>query len=163
LIFITALSHFHGEEALTYRMDVVGSITGVAGVVVFAMQAAQKLTDLVSEVKDVPEDIRDLGTNLSSLISILDSAKTLCSKEEFKDANPLLVDNLQQCIQQCGDNSESFYNELMKFKDNFMRRRSFAKRVAWIWQKKERDRIKTRLFESRDNADTAILVMNGQV
>jgi hypothetical protein len=142
---------------------VIGTITGVAGVVVFAIEAAQKLTDLVSEVKNVPDDIRDLAANLSSLISILDSAKTLCSKEEFKDADPLLADNLRQCIQQCGVTSESLYDELAKFKDNSTGKRNFARRVTWIWHKNERQRIKTRLFESRDNADTAILVMNGQV
>jgi hypothetical protein len=144
-------------------MPVIETITGVAGVVVFAIEAAQKLTDLVSEVKNVPDDIRDLGANLSSLISILDSAKTLCSKEEFKDADPLLADNLRQCIQQCGVTSESLYDELAKFKDNSTGKRNFARRVTWIWHKNERQRIKTRLFESRDNADTAILVMNGQV
>jgi len=135
--------------------------TGVIGVVVIAIQAAQKLTDLVSEVKDVPDDIRDLGASLRSLTLILDSAQTLCSKEEFKDADPLLADNLRQCIEQCGVNSESLYDELTKFKDNPTWKINFARRLVWVWQKKERDRVKARLFESRDNADTAILVMNG--
>jgi hypothetical protein len=53
------------------------------------------------------------------------------------------------------------YDELAKFKDNSTGKRNFARRVTWIWHKNERQRIKTRLFESRDNADTAILVMNG--
>ena len=134
------------------------AVTGIAGAVVFAVESAQKLKSLIGELKDVPDDIRDLGANLDALNSILKGAQRLCSQDDFKNADALLVENISQCVRQCGDSSERLRDQLISLKG-----KGPGSRIAWVWRKTDRQRLKIRLFESRDNLDTAVLVMNGYV
>ncbi|KAH6686568.1 hypothetical protein VD0002_g642 [Verticillium dahliae] len=143
--------------------------TGVAGLVIFAIDAAFKLTNLVNEIRDAPDDIRDLGSNLISLATILNSTKTLCSLDEFKDVDELLSETLMSCVKQCEDASSGLYAELSAFKPRtpttpgVVERRSLRQMMHWSWRQKSRQALKTRLFDSRDNLNMAVTVLNGTV
>ncbi|RBQ78384.1 hypothetical protein VDGD_04100 [Verticillium dahliae] len=143
--------------------------TGVAGLVIFAIDAAFKLTNLVNEIRDAPDDIRDLGSNLISLATILNSTKTLCSLDEFKDVDELLSETLMSCVKQCEDASSGLYAELSAFKPRtpttpgVVERRSLRQKMHWSWRQKSRQALKTRLFDSRDNLNMAVTVFNGTV
>ncbi|KAG7132996.1 hypothetical protein HYQ45_018926 [Verticillium longisporum] len=147
-------------------MDVT---TGVAGLVIFAIDAAFKLTNLVNEIRDAPDDIRDLGSNLISLATILNSTKTLCSLDEFKGVDELLSETLMSCVKQYEDASSGLYAELSAFKPRtpttpgVVERRSLRQKMHWSWRQKSRQALKTRLFDSRDNLNMAVTVLNGTV
>ncbi|PNH41873.1 hypothetical protein VD0004_g5329 [Verticillium dahliae] len=143
--------------------------TGVAGLVIFAIDAAFKLTNLVNEIRDAPDDVRDLGSNLISLATILNSTKTLCSLDEFKDVDELLSETLMSCVKQCEDASSGLYAELSAFKPRtpttpgVVERRSLRQKMHWSWRQKSRQALKTRLFDSRNNLNMAVTVLNGTV
>jgi hypothetical protein len=138
------------------------AIIGTIGV---AAQAASKLVEILSTIRNAPSEIRDLNTDVQGLKSVLVSAQSLCSQARTSDL--VLLQTMNECVLGCQSTIAPLDEFLRPYAkqdgSSTTRRLSLGFKVQWAWKKDGVLAMKAKLVDSRGLLGLAVAVLNGCV
>jgi Fungal N-terminal domain of STAND proteins len=97
---------------------VIGAASGVLALSIFAFKASKSLYEAVSSFKSKPKDIRDIQTDLGTLVTVLDSIRQQAQGSENKSKLELLRKPIECCTKTCQEMQEMLNACTMHTKDN---------------------------------------------
>ena len=144
-------------------MEVVGALSGVAGLLAFTFKLAGEVTVLISDIQNAPEDIMQLRVELQDLSDILDWTQTLSKRHRLRpEYRPLEITVISQ-LERCRDTMEDIKLKLRRFFNNGTARGSALQIISWRMRKSEIRDLKDKLRDSRAQLQLSVLVLNAQV
>ncbi|KAH6970650.1 ankyrin repeat-containing domain protein [Ilyonectria sp. MPI-CAGE-AT-0026] len=143
--------------------DPLSVISGVAGIIALATATAQGLVSLIQEIKDAPQDIRELGLELDSLSSVLQSTKQLCATNEIRINDATLIETVTGCVQHSSVIMEGLKTTLEPFVDGGNWRRRSMRAFNWTMRKGDIRTQRSRFRDGTARLTLAVSVLNGHL
>lgn len=141
-------------------MEVIGAVSGVVGVLAFTFKLAGEVTVLVADIRNAPEDIIQLRTELQDLSDILDWIQILSGRHQLRpEDKPLEVAVITQ-LKRCKNNMEDIKQKLKRFFKKGSERRGPLQIISWRIRKGEIRDLKDKLRDSRAQLQLSVLVLN---
>jgi hypothetical protein len=107
-------------------MDGVSGATAVLGLLAPAIEGASKLWDIVNNIKDAPEEIRFIKTDLHAAVAVLDRMEKFCRGDDGRQLAREDVGLLSETIGACRESCAEF----QKLLDHWLRHSKDGK-VFW--------------------------------
>ena len=144
-------------------MDPLSVIAGVTGVIGFAAQTATSLKTLISDIRDAPEAVRDLLSELDGLSSILESTQELIGSHRLQKRDVALVQRVYLCAEDCQRAMWKLRQNLEPLKQDpkssGLLKQTWT-RTAWTWRKRDIEAYKITLNGYRANLHFHVSVLN---
>jgi hypothetical protein len=147
-------------------MDPLSTVAGITGILAFTGQLARNLTTLTSEIRDAPDDIVDLQSELQNLVSLIRSAQDVAAKYGLHAEDAPLAETVKNCLEQCQTTMEAIREQLKVFlsvSSGSGRRSPMGVRrtLFWVMRKGEIQNLRNRLRDSKASLSLAVMVLNG--
>jgi hypothetical protein len=86
-------------------MEVVGTVASVFGLAGVALQIAKSLNDDIDAIKNAPDTLKKVSTDLTALTPVLHTLQDAASSKDAAIQQRLhaVVDALQSCVDTCRD------------------------------------------------------------
>jgi hypothetical protein len=149
-------------------MDPLSVTSGVVGLIVTAVQAAQAVSTLISDIKDAPTDVKDLQSDVKSLAALLATTQSLYDtygKKSVQDAATFGV-TLDICLQRCIGPLKGLEELLKPFGAGSAKKRSLGRALSWftwIMKKGAIKGLKDRLKDAKASLTLTVSVLSGCV
>lgn len=142
-------------------MDAAAAVTGI---IAFAATTTQAVITLISQIRDAPDDIADLGVDIQDLNSMIKSVEDLSSRYGRRAGDDVLLNTFSQCAKHCLDAVTPLEELLKPFAASGTGsggRKNPVRIVMWTMRKGDIKTLKTRLRDRKTNLSLAIGTLNG--
>lgn len=139
-------------------------VSAAVGIIAFAAQATQAVTTLISQIRDAPDDIADLGVEVEDLSSMITSVGDLSARYGQRTGDDALLKTFSQCLKHCTDSVTPLETLLKPFAASGAGsggRRNPLRIIMWTMRKGDINTLKLRLRDRKANLSIAIGVLNG--
>ncbi|KAF7324313.1 putative nacht and ankyrin domain protein [Mycena sanguinolenta] len=149
-------------------MDPLSITSGVAGVISLAVQVAQTVSTLISDIKDAPVDVKDLESDIKSLAALLATTQSLYDahgKNLVQDAATFDI-TLNICLERCVGPLKELEELLKPFGAASTKKRNLLRvmnSLSWVMKKGVIKGLKDRLKDAKASLTLTVSVLNGYI
>ncbi|KAI1380236.1 ankyrin repeat-containing domain protein [Hypoxylon crocopeplum] len=145
-------------------MDPLSVIAGITGIIGFTTATAQQLIEIISDIRDAPTEITQLGDELKNLNMVLQSTQAVFQGQSFKPQDVILLQSVEQCMVSCKDHVSALLSVLGPLSTlSFGGGIRDKALIMWRWrQRKTEIRAQQgRLREAKASLNLIVSVCNG--
>ena len=140
-------------------MDPLSIVASVTGLLAFTGSVIK----IAAEVREAPEEMLDLRTELRNLSAILRSAADVSTRYGVRVEDAPLIDTVQQHLDVCQAAMESIRSHLTDFVRPGTGRRSPIRVLRWTMRRGEIKTLRNRLRDAKAGLQLAVTVLVGYV